>query len=139
LVEGDALEFTGPLNQYISCGRPKTSRSKWWTILTSDPVVTIVVHTPGRVLRFMAEPEISGTTLILRGFHVQDAWANAVGAANLRVLAQAVMERLELDGLVVEGAVRTSGANPGRRPGVLRFSCRVRTSAPGQSGHSENN
>jgi hypothetical protein len=94
--------------------------------LTSDPVVTVVVSTPDGVLRFMAEPEISGSTLILRGVHVQDAWANAVGAANLKVLARSVMERMDLNGLVIEGALRTTGASPGRRPDILRFSRHVR-------------
>ncbi|MGH7211436.1 MAG: hypothetical protein ACREF1_08255 [Acetobacteraceae bacterium] len=94
--------------------------------LTSDPVVTIAVETPDGTLRFMAEPEAAGATLILRGMHVHGASANAIGAANLMVVAQAVMERMNLDGLVVEGALRTTGANPGHRPRVLRFSRRVR-------------
>ena len=90
--------------------------------LTSDPVVTILVSTPDGTLRFMAEPEIrKGTTLLLRAVHAQDARPNAVGAANLRIVARALMERLNVDGLIVEGAVRTSGANPGRRPRPLRF------------------
>ena len=95
--------------------------------MTADPVVTIIVGTPHGTLRFMAEPEIAGPTLILRGIHIQGATPNAVGAGNLKVLAQAVMERMELNGLVVEGASRTTGANPGRRPSILRFARRVRS------------
>jgi hypothetical protein len=94
--------------------------------LTSDPVLTITVLTPDGGLRFMAEPELDGSTLVLHRVHVQGAGANAIGAANLRVLARAVMERMDVDGLVIEGAVRTTGANPGRRPAVLRFARRVR-------------
>jgi hypothetical protein len=98
--------------------------------LTSDPVVTIVVSTPDGRLRFMAEPEMIGSTLVLHHVHIQDAWANAIGVANLKLLARTVMERMALDGLVVEGALRTTGANPGRRPGILRFSRHVRTAPP---------
>jgi len=94
--------------------------------LTSDPVVTIIVRTPDGRLRVMAEPEMAGCTLILRRVHVQDAWPNAIGVANLKMLARVVMERMDVDGLVVEGAFRTTGANPGRRPDILRFSRRVR-------------
>jgi hypothetical protein len=90
--------------------------------LTSDPVVTVIVQTPDGDLRFMAEIIIEGAVMTLRGFHVQGAAANAFGAGNLKVLARAVMERMNLDGLVVEGAPRTTGANPARRPGILRFS-----------------
>jgi hypothetical protein len=48
--------------------------------MTSDPVVTVVVSTPGGTLRFMAEPEVQGSTLVLHGTHAQDAYANAGGA-----------------------------------------------------------
>jgi hypothetical protein len=89
--------------------------------LTSDPVVTVLVSTPGGTLTFMAEPSTQGTTLVLRAVHAQDAHPNAVGAANLRIVARALMERLDIDGLFIEGAVRTSGANPGRRPRPIRF------------------
>jgi hypothetical protein len=100
--------------------------------LTSDPVVTVVVSTPDGTLKFMAEPEQQGSTLILHTTHVQDARANAMGHGNLMVLAQALMERMGFDGLVVEGAIRTTGANPGRRPRPLRFTRRVRPApAPG--------
>lgn len=94
--------------------------------MTSDPVVTVTVLTPGGALRFMAEPEVRDRTLVLHGTHVQGASANAVGAGNLRVLAQALMEGMDFDGLVVEGAIRTTGANPGRRPRILRFARNVR-------------
>jgi hypothetical protein len=89
--------------------------------LTSDPVVTVIVQTPDGDLRFMAEIIMEGAVMTLRGFHVQDAQANAFGAGNLKVLARTMMERMNLDGLVVEGAARTTGANPARRPGILRF------------------
>jgi len=89
--------------------------------MTDDPVVTVSVATPAGVLKFTAEPIQRGNTLILRGTHVQDASPNAIGAGNLMVIAQAVMEGMGFDGLVVEGALRTTGANPGRRPRAVRF------------------
>jgi hypothetical protein len=90
--------------------------------LTLDPVVTVLVSTPGGTLRFMAEPAMrDGTTLVLRAMHAQDSYPNAVGPANLRVVARALMERLDIDGLIIEGAIRTSGASPGRRPRPIRF------------------
>jgi hypothetical protein len=89
--------------------------------LTSDPIMTVLVSTPAGTLRFMAEPRMQGTTLVHGCVHAQDAHANTVGAANLRIVARALMERLSIDGLIIEGAVRTSGANPGRRPRPIRF------------------
>jgi hypothetical protein len=97
---------------------------------TSDPVVTVIASTPNGTSQLTAEPEVQGTTLVLRGTHIQGAYANAVGGGNLRILAQALMERMDFHGLLVEGAIRTTGANPGHRPRVVRFTRRVRP-APG--------
>jgi hypothetical protein len=98
---------------------------------TDHPVVTAQIMTPSGVLYAMAEPELTpdGRVLTLRGVHMhggEGAGANAIGHANLKVLARTVMERMDFDELVVEGAVRTTGANPGHRPGPLRFRRRVR-------------
>ena len=101
---------------------------------TDDPVVTLFVMTPAGRLTFVAEPVERGATLVLKGVHVRDAHPNAVGAANLMVIAQALMERIGYYGLEVEGALRTTGANPGYRPRVFRFTRRVRTSPAARRG-----
>ncbi len=94
--------------------------------MSDDPVVTLRIATPVGSLTFMAEPVMQGTTLHLTRTHAQAAAPNTIGAGNLLVIAQAVMEGMDLDGLVVEGALRTTGANPGHRPRALRFTRRVR-------------
>jgi hypothetical protein len=94
--------------------------------MTDDPVVTVLVQTPIGQLTFTAEPVEDGNVLVARGTHVQDPSANAVGAANLMVIAQAAMKEMGYDGIVIEGALRTTGASPGRRPDILRFSRHVR-------------
>lgn len=103
--------------------------------MTDDPVITLIVDTPAGRMPFVAELVVTGQTLLLKGVHVQDLQPNVVGPANLRVIARALMERMEFDEIVVEGAVRTTGANPGRRPSVLRFTRTLRPApAGGQSG-----
>ena len=92
---------------------------------TDHPIVTLCVMTPAGPIRFMAEPVMRGETMVLIGLHVQDLQPNVAGAANLAVIARAVMEGMDLDGIVIKGAVRTTGANPGRRPRDIRFSRRV--------------
>ncbi len=94
--------------------------------MTDDPIVALVAITPTGRLTFVAELLKQGTALALQGIHVQDAHPNAAGAASLMVIAQALMEGMGFDGLEVEGAVRTTGANPGHRPRVFRFARRVR-------------
>jgi hypothetical protein len=62
--------------------------------MTDDPVVTLSVTTPIGVLTFAAEPVAAGNTLILQRTHVQDGQPNTVGVGNLKVVAQALMERM---------------------------------------------
>ena len=97
--------------------------------MTDDPVLTLMVFTPAGQLTFMGEPVIKGRVMIARGVHVQDGIPNSVGAGSLLVLARVLMERMEVDEFIVEGALRTTGANPGHRPRVFRFSRHV-CSAP---------
>ena len=53
---------------------------------------------------------------VLRRLDIQGAGPNTLGVPGLRGLAQWVMEALDVDELRIEGATRTSGAGPGRRP-----------------------
>src|SRR5580658_8009873 len=52
---------------------------------------------------------------------IQGAGPNTLGLVALRELARSVMEPLNVDELRIEGAARTSGAGPGRRPAPLVF------------------
>lgn len=93
---------------------------------TDDPVVTVEFQTPAGMIKFMAEADERGSTLCLRKAHIEGPGANEVGVSNLRVLAAYVMEGMGYDEIEVEGASRTTGANPGRTPRPLRFTCRPR-------------
>jgi hypothetical protein len=105
--------------------------------MTDDPVVTLLFRTPVGQLMFTGEPVEMDGVLISRGTHVQDASVNAIGAANLMVIAQALiaqalMDRMDYNELIIEGAIRATGANPGRRPRPIRFTRHVRPApAPG--------
>jgi len=93
---------------------------------TDHPLVTIAADTPDGTLFLMAEPELLGRCLVLKGVHVhaERIGVNGVGPGNLMRLAQVMMERMNVDELVVEGAVRTTGANRGYAPGRIRFARR---------------
>jgi len=52
---------------------------------------------------------------------IQGAGPNTLGWMMLRDLARSVMELLDVDELRIEGATRTSGASPGRRPAPIVF------------------
>jgi len=98
--------------------------------LTDDPVVTAHILTPIGELLVMAEVEQHERELVLRGLHMHGVTLgpNELGWSRLRQLAHAVMERMDVDAIVIEGAVRTSGALRGHVPRTIRFSRRVSAS-----------
>jgi hypothetical protein len=48
-----------------------------------------------------------------------------LGISGIRRLMQEVMEELDVDEIAIEGAVRVTGAGPGRTPRRLRFTRQV--------------
>jgi hypothetical protein len=94
--------------------------------------VTVDIETMAGSLRILADVGVIGRTAYASGLHIQgnDRGKNAFGWASLRALGWAVLDWLgdDYDELVIKGAIRTSGANPGRRPGDLRFARRLRSS-----------
>ncbi|WP_237478234.1 hypothetical protein [Lichenibacterium dinghuense] len=91
---------------------------------TQDPVVTVEITTPDGKLVVMGEPRQDGRTLVVEATHIHGVGfrPNDLGSAKLRTIARALLERMDYDGLIVEGATRTTGAQKGRRPKPLRFS-----------------
>jgi hypothetical protein len=94
-------------------------------------VATIKVSAAGAALFIIGEIKEDGKRLVVSGVHIstEDVNPNEVGVRNLRQLARAIMEIGGYDEIIVEGAVRTTGAHPGRRPHSIRFS-RDRLFAP---------
>ena len=91
--------------------------------LTDDPVVTAEIKTPDGTIWVMADLSITGDVMTLRQVHIHghDVGSRGYGARRLLWLVQAVMEAIDVNLTIVEGASRTTGANPGRRPGPIRF------------------
>jgi hypothetical protein len=89
---------------------------------TDAPVVTVDIFTPAGKISLMADVEDGDRMLTLRLVHMQsEAGPNAIGLINLRIIAQAFLQEYGYDTLIVEGAVRTTGARPGHRPRTFRF------------------
>ncbi|GAA0583944.1 hypothetical protein [Caenispirillum bisanense] len=91
--------------------------------LSEADAVTVRLQTPAGLLAMMADVRFEGRVLILTGVHThgEDIGPGSLGPVRLRWLAQAVMEVVDCDEIILEGAIRTTGAGPGRRPGRLRF------------------
>ena len=96
-----------------------------------DDVVMATVETPIGRLHLSCNVSSEGDRkLAFRRVHVQsdDIAPNEFGLVNLRNLVRAIAEFYDVDELVVAGAKRTSGANPGKIPRVARYArdCRTR-------------
>ena len=83
--------------------------------------VIAAVRTPVGVLRLIAEFELQGGVLWLRGAHIQGLTPGALGRGGLKAIAHKLLEETDARTLVVEGGVRTTGARPGRAPKRFRF------------------
>src|SRR5271163_1020087 len=88
---------------------------------SSDPIVTLEITTPVGVITVMADFRLMGRIVGVKGAHIESRGIlpNDIGISNLRVIAQTAMD--DYDGIVIEGAIRATGANPGHRPRTLRF------------------
>ncbi len=99
--------------------------------VTEGGVVTVEVSAGGACLLIMGEIEEDSRRLVATGVHVSSTGVdpNEVGIVNLRQIAKAIMEMGDYDEIVVEGAVRTTGAHPGHKPRAIRLA-RSRVAAP---------
>jgi CTP-dependent riboflavin kinase len=92
--------------------------------MTDHPIVTARITTPDGEVTVMAEANEVNQCLILRNFHIhgENIRPRQFGYARLRSLVSAVIDTLEnYDEIIIEGAVRTSGAGKGHRPRPIRF------------------
>ena len=89
--------------------------------LSDDPIFTVSIVTPLGTLGLMAEIMFENGVVELRGLHIGGDPATEWGWSRLRTIARWATEVLDVDEIIVVGAIRTSGANPGRRPGRYRI------------------
>ena len=97
--------------------------------LSEGEVVTLQILTPAGVVQIMGEPEDIGRMLMVRAVHLHADRPRAIGAANLGVIAQALMQRFDYDEVIVEGARREGGLRAGRFPRRIRYRRRAEPAA----------
>lgn len=95
--------------------------------LADDPVYALIIVTPIESLQVLGSFEIGARRIVVQGLHVGGDPSLPWGWSRLRQIARLLLEKMDVDDLIVHGAVRTTGANPGRRPSIVRLS---RSSAP---------
>ena len=86
-----------------------------------DCTMIATVRTPVGELTVIAEVQLVAGVLWARNVHVQGLSPGALGRAGLNAVAHKVLEEANAEELVVEGATRTTGANPHRRQWAFRY------------------
>ena len=89
--------------------------------ITPDDVFYICLADGCVELELMGDVRLVGSSATLSSCHIQGPGPNIMGHSALRQVARWAMERLDVNELRIEGAARTTGANPGRRPAALVF------------------
>ena len=90
--------------------------------VTDHPVVTIRITLPGSSVDLMGEVIAKDTELRLIKVHIFiSGTRNILRKGQMQAVALVIMERLGYDRIVIQGAARTTGACPGRRPRPFRF------------------
>jgi hypothetical protein len=96
--------------------------------LEPDEYCIVLLSNGAIEIEFLFRLDLSDRSAVLQGLDVDGPGPNAMGWSALRDLTHWAMEKLDVDILRIEGAARTTGAGPGRRPAPLVFR---RTRAPG--------
>jgi hypothetical protein len=103
----------------------RAERSAPWRVLELEielsEVVSVRLSNGTDEFEAMFYVRLDGRVAIFSRLDIQGAGPNTLGQGALRNAAQSVMELLDVDKLRIEGATRTSGAGPGRRPTPFVF------------------
>lgn len=101
---------------------------------SEDPCLLLAVVTPDGVLHLLCDVEIAEDYVVVNNLHIGGDAQVRWGWSKLRKLGRLIAEKLDVDYIEVHGAIRTTGANPGRRPSVVRL---ARAHEPHLSSRSE--
>jgi hypothetical protein len=85
------------------------------------PVALIKISTPVGDLRLLALIVFEDDTLYMRGAHVEGLYAGACGRAGLNAIGRKLLEVANVSRIVIQGGIRTTGRNAGRRPKIICF------------------
>lgn len=89
---------------------------------TDGSAVHMYVDTHAGQLEVMTAQSMQGSTLLLEGFHIEGPGAGSISSTmELRSNLRAYGRLNNAEEVVLKGAVRTTGANPGRIPRTLRI------------------
>ena len=89
--------------------------------VVEDDAMIVSVTTPIGELQVAGSVSIVGRVLFIDRVHVQGLHPGALGRAGLNAIGRKLLEVADVDKIVVQGGVRTTGRNKGKRPKPISF------------------
>ncbi|HVA50374.1 MAG TPA: hypothetical protein VNH11_28730 [Pirellulales bacterium] len=91
------------------------------TIVERDGDVVEIVASGASTVTAIAEMELTGDTLTLRGMHVDGAGRGSSSLGELREMVRELGRQQGAKEVVILGGMRTTGANPGKLPRPIKI------------------
>jgi hypothetical protein len=113
---GGTLFIFGPLGELQVLGEAATAGRAIQVVEQEGSLVEMVGQTAQGEVRALASISQEGDALILDGLHIEGPGANTLGLRQMRELARELGREQGVSRVVIRGAVRTTGAGPGRIP-----------------------
>ena len=89
--------------------------------IVEDDEMIVTVTTPAGILHLAGRVTRMDRTLWVDGAHVQGVRPGALGRAGLNAIGRKFMEAADVDEIIIQGGVRTTGRKQGRAPRRIRF------------------
>lgn len=84
-----------------------------------EDVMEVLIRASSGDVTVMAGFGMEGGTLVLRDLHIEGPGAGTLSPARLRSFARELGRQEGAEKVIVQGAKRTTGANPGHHPRVI--------------------
>lgn len=81
----------------------------------------VIIGTPAGTIEIVGNVTLVGGRLTIDGAHVQGLSPGALRWAGLNAIGCRILEETGASSLIIQGGIRTTGRNRGRRPSPIRF------------------
>ena len=88
---------------------------------TVHPIALVEVRTPLGTLTLLGSVSVVRRSARLAGVHIQGLMPGALGRIGLNRIGERMLVELDVDEIVIEGSIRTTGTRPGIKPRAIRF------------------
>jgi hypothetical protein len=113
--------LTEPTASDLTIGTMPTPAGDLFLSQGNDNLVGFVLNSAKGEIHVVTGMYEQGDALILEGLHIDGPGANSVGSGTLARYARDIGKAFGAKEVIIQGATRTTGANPGRTPKPIRI------------------